>query len=295
MQLLDAAPEHDRVVISMHYIADYSQAQIADFLELPLTTVKKRLHDAKARLRSLMNDALRADVRRVRPARTDRFRDGVQLSVACISGDLRAARLLIERDPTLIGTYGQVEVDAMRRIGAHWGWTPLHLAAHYGHLEIVDLLIEQHADLEAKALNAIGNTPLGAAVWGDRLDVVERLIRAGADLNVKNNFGQAPLHRAVHRGAHRIARLLIASGADPELVEKYLDWPSVFCPDVIPNEDAPPSAQEAGPAKPHHPFDRRLGRFTLRVITLRLHNHRASRARRWSRALICSVRLIISF
>ena len=56
----------------------------------------------------------------------------------------------------------------MRRIDAHWGWTPLHLAAHYGRLDIVRLLVESGADIEARALDSVGSTPLRAAVWSDR-------------------------------------------------------------------------------------------------------------------------------
>ncbi|NLH13828.1 MAG: hypothetical protein GX476_05175, partial [Firmicutes bacterium] len=35
---------------------DYSQRQIADFLELPLTTVKKRLYDSRKRLKEYLRE-----------------------------------------------------------------------------------------------------------------------------------------------------------------------------------------------------------------------------------------------
>lgn len=44
-------PEAQRTVIALFYIRDYSQRQIADFLELPVTTVKKRLYDSRQRLK----------------------------------------------------------------------------------------------------------------------------------------------------------------------------------------------------------------------------------------------------
>ncbi len=49
-------PEHQRTVITLFYINDYSQRQIADFLELPLTTVKKRLYDSRKRLKEYLRE-----------------------------------------------------------------------------------------------------------------------------------------------------------------------------------------------------------------------------------------------
>ena len=44
-------PEHQRGVIRMFYFHDLGHAHICDALGLPLTTIKKRLHDARLRLR----------------------------------------------------------------------------------------------------------------------------------------------------------------------------------------------------------------------------------------------------
>ena len=38
------------------------------------------------------------------------------------------------------------------------GWTPLHYAATHGHLAIMDLLLEEHAYIDAESPN--GTTPL---------------------------------------------------------------------------------------------------------------------------------------
>ena len=215
MSMLDEMPDHERIVIVMHYVADYSQAQVGEFLELPMTTVKKRLHDAKRRLRASLTARARREIGGMAPSRDGRLRQTVELAGACIEGDTTRAVELVRADPKLVGGYGHVAESHMRRIDAHWGWTPLHLAGHYGHLDIVRLLVESGADIEARALNAVGNTPLGAAVWGHRPDVVAYLISRGADLEAKNRFGQSPLHRAIRRGAVEVARILIDAGADP--------------------------------------------------------------------------------
>ena len=51
-----ALPEHQRMTTTLFYINGYSQKDIAEFLEVPVTTVKKRLHDARGRLKERMID-----------------------------------------------------------------------------------------------------------------------------------------------------------------------------------------------------------------------------------------------
>ena len=56
LEAIRALPEHQRVVTTLFYINGYSQNDIADFLEVPVTTVKKRLHDSRKRLKERMMD-----------------------------------------------------------------------------------------------------------------------------------------------------------------------------------------------------------------------------------------------
>ncbi|MDX2140664.1 MAG: RNA polymerase sigma factor [Chloroflexota bacterium] len=51
-QAVRALPDHERSVTELFYLAGYSQQEIAESLELPLTTVKKRLQYARERLKS---------------------------------------------------------------------------------------------------------------------------------------------------------------------------------------------------------------------------------------------------
>lgn len=54
LEAVRALPEHQRVATTLFYIDGYSQAEVAEFLEVPVTTVKKRLHDSRRRLRQRM-------------------------------------------------------------------------------------------------------------------------------------------------------------------------------------------------------------------------------------------------
>ncbi|MEW6355148.1 MAG: sigma-70 family RNA polymerase sigma factor [Planctomycetota bacterium] len=49
-----ALPDSERQVATLYYINGYSQAEVAEFLEEPVTTVKSRLHTARQRLKERM-------------------------------------------------------------------------------------------------------------------------------------------------------------------------------------------------------------------------------------------------
>jgi RNA polymerase sigma factor (sigma-70 family) len=54
LEAIQALPEHQRTVTSLFYINGYAQGEIAEFLDVPVTTVKKRLHDSRKRLKERM-------------------------------------------------------------------------------------------------------------------------------------------------------------------------------------------------------------------------------------------------
>jgi hypothetical protein len=96
--------------------------------------------------------------------------------------------------------------------------TPLHSAAIHGNLEIVQVLLEYGVDVDTQ--DRFGNTPLVSAIFhGDHYDVrVARLLIAhGADPNARNLGGYTLLHRASERGRIEIVRLLIEHGAIVEV------------------------------------------------------------------------------
>ena len=92
------------------------------------------------------------------------------------------------------------------------GSTPLIAAAFDGDKEIVKLLIAKGANVNPKT--DLGNTPLHSAALNGRKEIVELLIANGADVNANNVAGVTPLHWAAQEGQKEIAELLIAKGAD---------------------------------------------------------------------------------
>ena len=55
-QALARLPERERVAARLHYFEGYAQPDIARMLGLPLTTVKKRLHSARRRMRGWLDE-----------------------------------------------------------------------------------------------------------------------------------------------------------------------------------------------------------------------------------------------
>jgi RNA polymerase sigma factor (sigma-70 family) len=72
-EAIHALAEPQRQVMTLFYISDYSQKEIARFLEVPLTTVQKRLHDARRRLKERMLIMVEDDLQENRPSKDDRF------------------------------------------------------------------------------------------------------------------------------------------------------------------------------------------------------------------------------
>jgi RNA polymerase sigma factor (sigma-70 family) len=54
MEALRAMPERYRTATALYYMNGYTQREVAQFLEVPVTTVKSRLHDARKWLRERM-------------------------------------------------------------------------------------------------------------------------------------------------------------------------------------------------------------------------------------------------
>jgi RNA polymerase sigma factor (sigma-70 family) len=54
LEAIRALPENERMATTLFYINGYSQKEIAEFLDVPVTTVKNRLHTSRKRLRERM-------------------------------------------------------------------------------------------------------------------------------------------------------------------------------------------------------------------------------------------------
>ncbi|MEO7157946.1 MAG: ankyrin repeat domain-containing protein [Vicinamibacterales bacterium] len=97
------------------------------------------------------------------------------------------------------------------------GFTPVALAAFFGHADVVRTLIAAGADVRAPARNAFKVQALHAAVAGRNLEIVMAVLEAGADPNAQQQAGFRPIDEAGSHANRALAELLIAHGADPRL------------------------------------------------------------------------------
>jgi ankyrin repeat protein len=68
---------------------------------------------------------------------------------------------------------------------------PLHAAVIRDNLDIVSLLIDAGADVNAKTTDAFQETPLQIAVKTDAVKIVKLLVERGASVAQKNAFGES--------------------------------------------------------------------------------------------------------
>uniref|UniRef100_A0A8C2ZYJ9 Ankyrin repeat domain 6b n=1 Tax=Cyclopterus lumpus TaxID=8103 RepID=A0A8C2ZYJ9_CYCLU len=87
-----------------------------------------------------------------------------------------------------------------------YGRSPLHLAAHKGHIEVVRILLKAGCDLDIQ--DDAGDTPLHVAAALNHKKSVRLLLEAGADSNICNNAGQTALDQAREHNNPDVALLL---------------------------------------------------------------------------------------
>ena len=97
--------------------------------------------------------------------------------------------------------------------------TPLIKAAARGHLEIVKMLLEKNAGINAKEKGIW--TALMLASQNGFADVVRLLIERGADVNARTALGETALMYAVENGYYSIADLLLQNQADVNSADTY--------------------------------------------------------------------------
>ena len=123
------------------------------------------------------------------------------LLAACQRGNLPVAKLLLERGADA-NAYSHDEESAF------FGYSALHLACHFGHMEVVHVLLAYGADVSEKSKKG-GYTALHRACQMGHLEIAQYLVDMGADVNQRNAFGSTPLHSACDGGNIELVRYLV--------------------------------------------------------------------------------------
>jgi len=98
-------------------------------------------------------------------------------------------------------------------------WTPLHEASLHGSNEVIELLLDRGANIEAET--ATQATPLALASRHYKVAATRCLLSRGANVNTQDKAGSTPIIQACLVGATSVAKLLVEVGkADLTLKNK---------------------------------------------------------------------------
>ncbi|XP_046900938.1 ankyrin-3 isoform X4 [Hypomesus transpacificus] len=131
------------------------------------------------------------------------------LHIAARKDDTKSAALLLQNDHNA-DVQSKMMVNRTTENGKS-GFTPLHIAAHYGNVNVSTLLLNRGAAVDFTARNGI--TPLHVASKRGNTNMVALLLDRGAQIDAKTRDGLTPLHCAARSGHDPALELLLERGA----------------------------------------------------------------------------------
>ena len=125
---------------------------------------------------------------------------GESIHDAALKGDVATMRRMLDAHPDWVKERNKL------------GKTPLHQSITGGNDQIILLLLERGADINAA--DNTGMTPLHVAAWWGTPHVVKLLLDHGAAVGAVDKFGDTPLHVAAMQGHGENCKVLLERGAD---------------------------------------------------------------------------------
>lgn len=92
----------------------------------------------------------------------------------------------------------------------------IHWAATFGKIGLINLLLNNGADIAAKGTDIFRWEALHYAVYSGNIDIVSLLLDRGADISVRDGEGNTSLHWAASQRRLAILKLLLSRGAAPD-------------------------------------------------------------------------------
>ncbi|XP_028831291.1 ankyrin-2 isoform X4 [Denticeps clupeoides] len=128
------------------------------------------------------------------------------LHIAARKDDTKSAALLLQNDHN-----ADVQSKMMVNRTTESGFTPLHIAAHYGNVNVSTLLLNRGAGVDFTARNGI--TPLHVASKRGNTNMISLLLDRGSQIDAKTRDGLTPLHCAARSGHDQAVEVLLERGA----------------------------------------------------------------------------------
>ena len=188
---IDALPSHQRATIALFYVGNYSQQIISEFLEIPIATVKTRLHYARKQLKGNLqaNEGTYPNNRKsVHDSLCEQSitTNVMRLFQAIQDDDLATVEELLIQNPSLVNAKG-LEWSSFwhGEVGA------IHKAVIYQHKTAVDLLLAHGADINQRVasnfsvLHFAANMALAEVISFDKGDeLFDFLVARGAEPDI---------------------------------------------------------------------------------------------------------------
>ncbi len=230
----------ERSVVLLFYLGGHPQNQIAEWLDVPVTTVKRRLYTARHKLKEKMIEMVKEDLQEQRPSKDDEFMKRFHTIMNAIDkGDQPQIQVLLEGDPNLLNATGIYPAAGDGEV------SPLGVAACFNRGDIALFLLNQGAD---PLLIGQGEGALQSAAFHQNYSLASALVERGVAMNIfaaaglgdaeqvraflrdtpglvhtRDIRGATPLHQA---GSAAAAQVLLEAGADLEaLDDEYHNTP----------------------------------------------------------------------
>jgi RNA polymerase sigma factor (sigma-70 family) len=237
LQIIGALPKAEAEAITLFYISEYSQREIAEFLDTSVDTIKNRLRSGRKKLQERLLVMAKQTLSEKAPSKDDEFATVVSLCNAAQAGDLARVKKIVAAQPEL----------ARRDLAANNENQAIQFAVRGGHAAVVHVLLEAGADplkgvypnreatnaytiakergadeivqiIEAWLEQQRGTTSKGeeivrAAGGGDNAQVSAMLAADPALIDATDRQGQTPLFKAIHNGNIRLVTELLDKGA----------------------------------------------------------------------------------
>ena len=121
---------------------------------------------------------------------------------ASATGKTTQVMMHLARDPNLVNVY------------AEDGFQPLGLACFFGHYETAEYLIKAGASVNSQSNNSLAAAPIQSAAAAGHVKIVMLLLNQHANPNIREQAGYTPLHAAAQNGDTQMIRALLYNGAD---------------------------------------------------------------------------------
>ena len=188
-------PPATRWAITLSYISDYSQREICEFLGIPATTLKSRLHRGRKKLQERMIGIMEENLRQNRPSRGKNFADGVQRGLRDVYAGWTEASL-IDGDRGRLFYRGY----SVESLAEHSSFEEVCYLMLYGALPTRGQLEEFDADLKSGRHVSGGTISMLRGMTGMHpIDALRTVVSAmsGSDADSADNSHQGALRKGI--------------------------------------------------------------------------------------------------